>query len=114
MKVGGVSGPLCRQPRSRRRRLTKERHAGRVDGLEFSQVLLEVVLAQLHSLFQEFPFSFWYCLCGFFLFFLKKRVKFRERRVDPSVEHITKTQSEQRNESTVDEERFPVTADKDF
>lgn len=45
-------------------RLTKERHAGRVDGLEFRQVLLEVVLAQLHCFFQEFPFSFWYRLCA--------------------------------------------------
>lgn len=31
------------------RSLTKERHTGGVDGLEFGQVLLEVILTQFYS-----------------------------------------------------------------
>lgn len=44
------------------RRLTKERHTGWVYWLEFNQVFLKMVLAQLHSVFQDPPFSLWYCL----------------------------------------------------
>lgn len=62
MMAGGVSAPLRRPRPPRWTTLTKEGHAGRVYGLEFSQVLLEMVLAQLHSLFQDFPFPFWYRL----------------------------------------------------
>lgn len=43
------------------------------------------------------------CACRWF-FFLSS---------EPSVEHITETR-EQRNKKTVEEERLPVTADKDF
>lgn len=42
--------------------LTKERHTGRVYGFEFGQVLLEVVLAQLHSLLQDSLLPLWYRL----------------------------------------------------
>lgn len=42
--------------------LTKERHTGRVYGFEFGQVLLEVVLAQLHGLLQDSLLPLWYRL----------------------------------------------------
>lgn len=62
MMAGDVSPPLRRRWLPRWPGLTKERHAGRVYGLEFSQVLLEMVLAQLHSFFQDFLFPFCYRL----------------------------------------------------
>lgn len=54
---GGVDGW-----RSLEAGLTKERHAGRVYGLEFGQVLLEVVLAELHGLLQDSLLPLWYGL----------------------------------------------------
>lgn len=53
---------LLLQGHSNCRRLTKERHTGWVYWLEFSQVFLKMVLAQLHSFFQDFLFPLWYCL----------------------------------------------------
>lgn len=44
-------------------RLTKERHTRWVYRLEFSQVFLKMILAQLHSFFQDFLLPFRYCLC---------------------------------------------------